>query len=70
MLAIMLSLFSVSSYFESFERLVMDQVVHNLMPASQPMIEDYLLRFSQQAVQLKGPGMCDVLTSYCSVEGG
>ncbi len=56
-LAVMLSLFSVSSYFESFERLVMEQVVHNLMPASQPMIEDYLLRFSQQAVQLKGPGI-------------
>ncbi len=57
MLAVMLSLFSVSSYFESFEQLVMDQVVHNLMPASQPMIEAYLLQFSQQAVQLKGPGI-------------
>jgi len=57
MLAVMLSLFSVSSYFESFEQLVMAQVVHNLMPASQPVIEDYLLKFSQQAVQLKGPGI-------------
>lgn len=57
MLAVMLSLFSVSSYFESFEQLVMEQVVHNLMPTSQPIIEDYLLKFSQQAVALKGPGI-------------
>lgn len=56
-LAVMLSLFSVSSYFESFEALVMEQVVHNLMPSSQPMIEGYLLKFSQQAVHLKGPGI-------------
>jgi len=57
MLAVMLSLFSVSTYFESFETLVMEQVVHNLMPSSQPLIEGYLLKFSQQAVHLKGPGL-------------
>ncbi len=56
-LAVMLSLFSVSHYFESFERLIMDQVVHNLMPSSQPLIEGYLLQFSQQAASLKGPGI-------------
>ncbi|WP_084205684.1 YihY family inner membrane protein [Thiomicrorhabdus chilensis] len=57
MLAVMLSLFSVSSYFADFESLVMEQVVHNLMPSSQPVIESYLVTFSQQAVNLKGPGL-------------
>lgn len=61
MLAVMLSLFSVSVYFQSFETLVLDQVLHNLMPSSQPVIEDYLLQFSQQAVQLKGPGLIVML---------
>ncbi|MBF6057847.1 MULTISPECIES: YihY family inner membrane protein [Thiomicrorhabdus] len=57
MLAVMLSLFSVSPFFSDFEDLVMDQVVHNLIPSSQPVIENYLLQFSQQAVHLKGPGL-------------
>lgn len=61
MLAVMLSLFSVSTYFEDFEMLIMEQVVHNLMPSSQPLIEGYLLQFSQQAVQLKGPGLIVML---------
>lgn len=57
MLAVMLSLFSVSPYFADFESLVMEQVVHNLMPSSHPVIESYLVTFSQQAVNLKGPGL-------------
>lgn len=57
MLAVMLSLFSVSAFFANFEALVMDQVVRNLMPHSQPMIEFYLVQFSQQAMSLKGPGL-------------
>jgi len=57
MLAVMLALFSVSSYFEAFESLVMDQVVTNLMPSSQPVIQEYLLAFSVQATNLKGPGL-------------
>ena len=61
MIAVMLSLFSVSPYFADFELLVMDQVVHNLMPASQPVIESYLLGFSQQAAALKGPGLLVML---------
>ncbi|WP_127471071.1 YihY family inner membrane protein [Thiomicrorhabdus aquaedulcis] len=61
MLAVMLSLFSVSPYFANFEALVMEQVVHNLMPDSQPMIEVYLMQFSQQAVLLKGPGLVIML---------
>lgn len=61
MLAVMLGLFSVSNYFASFEALVMEQVVSNLMPNSQPVIEEYLLKFSQQAANLKGPGLVVML---------
>lgn len=61
MLAVMLGLFSVSSYFDSFEALVMDQVVRNLMPNSQPVIEEYLFKFSLAAASLKGPGLVVML---------
>ena len=61
MLAVMLGLFSVSSYFASFESLVMDQVVRNLMPNSQPLIEEYLFKFSLAAASLKGPGLIVML---------
>ena len=57
MLAVMLGIFSVSSYFDSFEKLVMEQVVSNLMPNSHPIIEEYLLKFSAQASVLQGPGL-------------
>lgn len=60
-LAVMLSLFSVSTYFESFETIVMEHVVHNLMPDTQPVIEEYLMMFSLQAVSLKGPGLVVML---------
>ncbi|QCU90808.1 YihY family inner membrane protein [Thiomicrorhabdus sediminis] len=60
-IAVMLSLFSVSHYFASFETLVMDQVVRNFMPDSQPVIEEYIVRFSQQAAALKGPGLAVML---------
>lgn len=61
MIAVMLSLFSVSPYFADFELLVMDQVVHNLMPDSQPVIQSYIVTFSQQAAALKGPGILVML---------
>lgn len=61
MLAVMLGLFSVSSYFASFESLIMEQVVRNLMPDSHPVIEEYLLKFSAQAANLKGPGLVVML---------
>lgn len=61
LLAVMLSLFSVSTYFESFETVVMEHVVRNLMPDSQPIIEEYLMMFSMQAVNLKGPGLVVML---------
>ena len=61
LLAVMLSLFSVSTYFESFEAVVMEHVVRNLMPNSQPVIEEYLMMFSMQAVNLKGPGLVVML---------
>ncbi|WP_019557628.1 YihY family inner membrane protein [Thiomicrorhabdus arctica] len=60
-LAVMLSLFSVSTYFDSFETIVMQHVVHNLMPDSQPVIEEYLMMFSMQAVSLKGPALVVML---------
>jgi len=63
MLAVMLGMFSVSHYFASFEALVMEQVVSNLMPNSHPMIEEYLLKFSQQAAKLKGPGLIVMLVT-------
>lgn len=63
MLAVMLSLFSVSPYFAEFEALVMEQVVHNLMPSSHPVIESYLIGFSQEAVKLKGPGLIVMLVT-------
>ncbi len=63
MLAVMLGLFSVSSYFASFEQLIMEQVVSNLMPESHPVIEEYLLKFSVQAAKLKGPGLAVMLVT-------
>lgn len=61
LLAVMLSLFSVSTYFESFESVVMEHVVRNLMPNSQPVIEEKLMMFSMEAVSLKGPGLVVML---------
>jgi membrane protein len=54
-------LFSVSSYFEEFEQLVMEQVIANLMPSSQPVIQDYLFIFSEKATSLKWPGLVVML---------
>lgn len=61
MIAVMLGLFSVSSYFASFESLIMEHVLRNLMPNSQPVIEEYLFKFSLQAADLKGPGLVVML---------
>lgn len=61
MLAVMLGIFSVSSYFDSFSDLVMEQVVGNLMPNSHPVIEEYIFKFSEQAANLKGPGIVVML---------
>lgn len=57
MLGLMLALFSISAYFEQFEQLVMQQVVANLMPSSQPVIQDYLFTFSEKATSLKWPSL-------------
>lgn len=57
MLAVMLSLFSTSSWFEPFQQLVMQQVVTYLMPDSQPAIQQYLFRFAEQASHLTTPGL-------------
>lgn len=63
MLGFMLALFSVSDYFADFETLVMEQVVRNLIPTSQPVIEQYLMAFSLQATQLKWPGLIMMLVT-------
>ncbi|MBE0493088.1 MAG: YihY family inner membrane protein [Thiomicrospira sp.] len=57
LLAVMLSLFSTSSWFEPFQQLVMQQVFTYLMPDSQPIIQQYLLRFAEQASRLTTPGL-------------
>lgn len=57
MLAVMLSLFSTSSWFEPFQQLVMQQVVTYLMPDSQPVIQQSLFGFAEQAARLKAPGL-------------
>lgn len=57
MLAVMLSLFSTSAWFEPFQHLVMQQVVAHLMPASHPAIQQTLASFAQQASGLAAPGL-------------
>jgi membrane protein len=63
MMAIMLSVFSVSEYFAVFQDLVMEYVVVNLLPSTHANISLYLMKFSQQAVQLKVPGLVLMLIS-------
>ncbi|MGE4500856.1 YihY family inner membrane protein [Hydrogenovibrio thermophilus] len=60
-LTIMLSVFSMSDSFQTFEDAVMDKVFHYLLPASTPMVESYLLQFSQQASKLHGIGIFSML---------
>ncbi len=60
-LTIMLSVFSMSDSFQAFEEAVMDKVFHYLLPASTPMVESYLLQFSQQASKLHGIGIFSML---------
>lgn len=61
MLAVMLSLFSTSAWFEPFQQLVMQQVVAHLMPGSHPAIQQSLTTFAQQASGLTKPGLVVML---------
>jgi membrane protein len=61
MLGVMLGMFSVSSFFTSFEDLIMEQVINNLIPNSQTIIIDYLVKFSEQAARLRGPSLIVML---------
>jgi membrane protein len=61
MLAVMLSLFSMSEWFKPFESLVMQMVVAHLIPDSQPVIESYLTLFADQASRLAAPGLVVML---------
>lgn len=63
MLAVMLSLFSASVWFEPFQSLVMEMVVAHLMPDSQPVIQQYLTRFAEQASDLALPGLVVMLAT-------
>ncbi|WP_044407085.1 YihY family inner membrane protein [Thiomicrospira microaerophila] len=63
MLAVMLSLFSTSVWFEPFEHLVMQMVVAHLMPESQPVIQHYLALFAEQASRLATPGLVVMLAT-------
>ena len=57
MLAVMLSIFSTSSWFSPLQDLIMQFVVAHLMPDSQPVIQNYLTLFAQQATRLATPGL-------------
>lgn len=61
MLAVMLSLFSTSAWFDPFQNIVMQMVVAHLMPESQPVIQSYLTLFAQQASRLTAPGLVIML---------
>lgn len=63
MLAVMLSLFSASEWFEPFQHLVMQLVVAHLMPESQPVIQSYLTLFAEQASRLTAPGLVVMLVT-------
>ncbi|UQB42647.1 YihY family inner membrane protein [Thiomicrospira microaerophila] len=63
MLAVMLSLFSASEWFEPFQHLVMQLVVAHLMPESQPVIQSYLTLFAEQASRLTTPGLVVMLVT-------
>jgi membrane protein len=57
MLAVMLSIFSTSAWFSPFQEVIMQFVVAHLMPDSQPVIQNYLTLFAQQATRLAAPGL-------------
>jgi membrane protein len=63
MMAVMLSMFSTSVWFEPFERLVMDMVVAHLMPESQPVIQHYITLFAAEASRLATPGLVVMLVT-------
>lgn len=56
-LAIMMSVLSVSDFFGSFQVHIMEQVIHHLLPTSTPVVEAYLIQFSEQAVALTWPSI-------------
>lgn len=63
MLAVMLSLFSTSAWFEPFQHVIMQLVVAHLMPESQPVIQNYLGLFAEQASRLALPGLVVMLVT-------
>lgn len=57
MLAIMISIFSMSPLFEPLQNLVLDLVFTHFIPDSQPMVAQSLNAFAQQASRLALPGL-------------
>ncbi|MBN2866369.1 MAG: YihY family inner membrane protein [Thiotrichales bacterium] len=61
LLGLMLSIFSVSTLFDSLSKEVMDLLVRHLLPQSEETIQHYLWQFSQQVARLKGPSLVFIL---------
>lgn len=57
LLAVMLSLFSITEWFAPIQQLIMDMLMTLLMPESQPVIQKYLTRFAESASNLAIPGL-------------
>jgi len=63
MLAVMVGLFSTSAWFDPFQSMIMQMVVAHLMPESQPVIQNYLTLFAEQASRLALPGLVVMLVT-------
>lgn len=61
LLGLMLSIFSMSSLFESLSQEMMDLMVTHLLPNAEESIQQYLWQFSQQVAKLKGPSLIFIL---------
>jgi membrane protein len=57
LLAIMISIFSMSPLFEPLQNLVLDMVFTHFIPDSQPVVAQSLNNFAQQASRLALPGL-------------
>lgn len=61
LLGLMLSIFSMSSLFESLSKEMMDIMVTHILPNAEEDIQQYLWQFSQQVAKLKGPSLVFIL---------
>lgn len=61
LLAIVISIFSTTALFQSFSQEIIDHLFKHLLPQASSEAESYLLQFSHQAAQLKGPSLIVIL---------